>query len=320
LFGATFSKVAKVAKVASIFCFYIIMINKTILIVLFLLVILAIGLTWLKQRNVLNQFLDSKCSEKISSKNKCYNGMKKCTSMTGYTYVEDVSVNAKANDIKSKIERKTLKCVMASDDKYKLIQLSSIFTPSMFKGTYCDVIYSTYYDYSDLTFLKNRMDHLNLPLAKCVRIRRYKFNPDIFFEIKYSGGAKIRALIDNDYNLLEPENIEEEYEETIVSLLEKIKNKTMLPLFENVYKRLSFIYKNNSSLRMTIDTNIHFNHKNIYGKIDSDILEIKLPETMDIMEMKENIREINHLANTNLKFERFSKFDYYYNMVMNSAS
>ena len=299
------------------------MINKTNLIILFIiliLVILAIGLTWVNQKNVLNKFLDSKCSEQISSKNKCYNGMKKCTSMTGYTYVEDASASAKTNDINSKIERKTLKCVMAPDDKYKLIQLSSIFTPSMFKGTYCDVIYSTYYDYSDLTFLKNRMDHLNLPLAKCVRIRRYKFNPDIFFEIKYSGGAKIRALIDNEYNLLEPENIDEEYEDTIVSLLEKIKNKTMIPLFENVYKRLSFIYKNNSSLRMTIDTNIHFNHKNIYGKIDSDILEIKLPETMDIMNMTENIREINHLANTNLKFERFSKFDYYYNMVMNSAS
>ena len=301
------------------------MINKTNLIILFIILILlllAIGLTWLNQKNILNQFLDSKCSEQISSKNKCYNGMKKCTSMSGYTYVEDVStnVNNKINDINSKIERKTLKCVMAPNDKYKLIQLSSIFTPSIFKGTYCDVIYSTYYDYSDLTFLKNRMDHLNLPLAKCVRIRRYKFNPDIFFEIKYSGGEKIRALIDDDYNLLEPENIDEEYKDTIVSLLEKIKNKTMIPLFENVYKRLSFVYKNNSSIRLTIDTNIHFNHKNIYGKFDSDILEIKLPETMDITDMKENIREINHLANTDLKFERFSKFDYYYNMVINSST
>ena len=153
-----------------------------------------------------------------------------------------------------------------------------------------------------------------------MRIRRYKFNPDIFFEIKYSGGEKIRALIDDDYNLLEPENIDEEYKDTIVSLLEKIKNKIMIPLFENVYKRLSFVYKNNSSIRLTIDTNIHFNHKNIYGKFDSDILEIKLPETMDITDMKENIREINHLANTDLKFERFSKFDYYYNMVINSST
>lgn len=295
------------------------MTNKLIFLIIFiLLVIMGFGLTILNQRNKLNAFLTTKCI-----KGKCYNkGLQQCTSLTGYTYVEkppdlDAAVN---KNIDSKIDRKTLKCVMDNDVKNKLLQLSNIFVPSIFNGTYCDILYTTYYDDTNLSFLKNRMEHMNLPMAKCVRIRRYQFNPNIYFEIKHPGGTKLRALIDNDYNLLEPEIIDPEYKESIIALLEQIKNKQMIPLFENTYKRLSFIYKRNPDIRMTIDTNIEYVHKNIYGKNDKDILEMKLPETINMTEAKEYIREINHLANTNLKFEVFSKFDYYYNMVINSSS
>ena len=295
------------------------MTNKLIFLIIFIiLVIFGFGLTILNQRNKLNAFLTTKCV-----KGKCYNkGLQQCTSLTGYTYVEKAAatVSASTNNIDSKIDRKTLKCVMDPDVKHKLLTLSNIFVPSIFNGTYCDILYTTYYDDTNLSFLKNRMENMNLPMAKCVRIRRYQFNPNIYFEIKHPGGTKLRALIDTKYNLLEPDIIDPEYKESIIMLLEKIKNKQMIPLFENTYKRLSFIYKRNPDIRMTIDTNIEYVHKNIYGKNDKDILEMKLPETINMTEAKEYIREINHLANTNLKFEVFSKFDYYYNMVINSSS
>jgi hypothetical protein len=287
------------------------MTNKLIFLIIFIvLVIFGFGLIIMNQRNNVNAFLTTKCL-----KGKRYkNGLQKCTSLTGYTYVENVS----SKNIDSKIDRKTLKCVMDQDVKTKLLTLSNIFVPSIFNGTYCDILYTTYYDDVNLSFLKNRIENMNLPMAKCVRIRRYHFNPNIYFEIKHPGGTKLRALIDPEYNLLEPDIIDSEYKESIITLLEKIKSKQMLPLFENTYKRLSFIYKRNPDIRMTIDTNIEYVHKNIYGKNDKDVLEMKLPETIDISEAKQYIREINHLANTNLKFEVFSKFDYYYNMVMNS--
>lgn len=294
------------------------MANKLIFLIIFIiLVIFGFGLTILNQRNKLNAFLTTKCL-----KGKCYNkGLQKCTSLTGYTYVEkDVTDTSSNKNIDSKIDRKTLKCIMDPDVKNKLLALSNIFVPSIFNGTYCDILYTTYYDDTNLSFLKNRMENMNLPMAKCVRIRRYQFNPNIYFEIKHSGGTKLRALIDANYNLLEPDIIDPEYKESIIALLEKIKVKQMIPLFENTYKRLSFIYKRNPDIRMTIDTNIEYVHNNIYGKNDKDILEIKLPETINMTEAKEYIREINHLANTNLKFEVFSKFDYYYNMVINSSS
>jgi len=292
------------------------MTNKLIFIIIFIiLVLLGFGLTILNQRNTLSAFLITKCL-----KGKCYNnGLQKCTSLTGYTYVENASTSIDSNkNIDSKIDRKTLKCVMDSDVKNKLLALSNIFVPSIFNGTYCDILYTTYYDDINLSFLKNRIEHMNLPMAKCVRIRRYQFNPNIYFEIKHPGGTKLRALIDAEYNLWEPDIIDPEYKDSIITLLEKIKNKQMIPLFENTYKRLSFIYKRNPDIRMTIDTNIEYVHKNIYGKNDKDVLEMKLPETINMTEAKEYIREINHLANTNLNFEVFSKFDYYYNMVINS--
>ena len=283
--------------------------NIIIIIVIVSLLLFCLGLILLKQKNALNIFLFSKCN-----KGNCYGKMQKCTSLTGYTYSENKTSDPSA----LKIDRKTLKCVMKPETKYKLIGLNNIFTPSMFNGTYCDMLYTTYYDYKDLSVLKNRINQLNFPIAKCVRIRRYKFNPNIYFEIKYSGGTKIRALIDEDCNLLEPEAIDEEYKDVIVSLLEKIKDNTMVPLFDNIYKRLSFIYKNNPSIRMTLDTNIEYSHKNIYNKHNLDILEIKLPIDNSDSENNKYLKEINDIAGTNLHFEPFSKFDYYYNLVINS--
>lgn len=280
-----------------------------IIIVIVSLLLFCLGLILLKQKNTLNIFLFSKCD-----KGNCFGKMQKCTSLTGYKYSENETSDPSA----LKIDRKTLKCVMSPNTKYKLIGLNNIFTPSMFHGTYCDMLYTTYYDYKDLSVLKNRINHLNFPIAKCVRIRRYKFNPNIYFEIKYSGGTKIRALIDEDCNLLEPEVVDEEYKDVIVSLLEKIKNNTMVPLFDNIYKRLSFIYKLNPSIRITLDTNIEYSHNNIYNKHNLDILEIKLPINNSDSENNKYLKEINNLAGTNLHFERFSKFDYYYNLVMNS--
>jgi hypothetical protein len=50
--------------------------------------------------------------------------------------------------------------------------------------------------------VKNRIDSLNFPIQKCIRIRKYKFQPGLYFEIKYPGGSKIRSVIDENYNIL----------------------------------------------------------------------------------------------------------------------
>lgn len=58
--------------------------------------------------------------------------------------------------------------------------------------------------------------------TKCIRIWRYHFQPGIYFEVKYTRGTKIRALIDDDYNLVEPDKLDDEYKETINDILHKI--------------------------------------------------------------------------------------------------
>jgi hypothetical protein len=82
-----------------------------------------------------------------------------------------------------------------------------------------------------------------MPLVKCIRILDYHFQPEIYFGIKYKGGTKVRALIDKDLNLLEKDKLEDEFKDTIVIMLEKMKSKKVNPIFNNTYKRLSFIYK-----------------------------------------------------------------------------
>jgi hypothetical protein len=280
--------------------------NNIILFITLLIVIVIIfiitSLKKTKKNN--NHFLSTPCKKGI-----CYNNLQKCYDPSGYIYVEGSSDD-------KKIERKTCKCILNLSDKYKLLQLTNIFVPSIMDGTYCDVIYTTYYDYADFTFLKNRIYHLNMPLSKCIRIRSYHFNPNIYFEIKYPGGIKIRALIDKKLNLLEPESINEEYKETMVSIIQKIKQDKINPIFYNTYKRMSFIYKNNPSMRITIDTNIEYFYNRIYNKMDNDILEIKIPNSVSIGEAQEYLKEINNLANTALKYIHFSKFEYYYYQVL----
>ena len=183
-------------------------------------------------------------------------------------------------------------------------------------GTFCDILYTTYYDYTDFAILKNRVYNLNMPLSKCIRIRKYYFQPNIYFEIKYTGGTKIRALIDENYNLLEPDKVDEENKEMIISILDKIKSNKVNPIFTNSYKRMSFIYKNNPSLRITIDSNIEFFHNNIYDIMDKDILEFKIPVGLSMDIVNQYIDEIRSLSGVNLKFQKFSKFEYYYYKVI----
>jgi hypothetical protein len=186
--------------------------------------------------------------------------------------------------------------------------------------TFCDIVYTTYYDYDDFIVLKNRINNLNMPLTKCIRIRKYHFQPGTYFEVKYKGGTKIRTLIDDDYNLLEPDIIDEEHKEMIVSILDKIKSNKISPIFSNSYKRMSFVYKNNPSLRITIDSNIEFFHNNIYNIMDNDILEFKIPTSTSIYHAIQYIDEINRLSGLSLKYSEFSKFEYYYyKVIMNQT-
>jgi SPX domain protein involved in polyphosphate accumulation len=251
-----------------------------------------------------NRFLFSTCNY-----GQCYNNLQKCRANNAYTYVEGSS-----ND--NKIERKTMKCILDLEDKYKLLKLDQIFVPSIMNGTFCDILYTTYYDYDDFTVLKNRIYNLNMPISKCIRIRRYQFNPNIYFEIKYPGGTKIRAQIDDSFNILDSNSIDEENQEFVVSILDKIKENKIKPIFNNTYKRLSFIYKDNPSLRMTIDTNIEFFQNHIYNKMNQDILEMKIPENISLGEAEQYLKEINKMIGTKLKFTHFSKFEYYYYNVI----
>jgi hypothetical protein len=282
------------------------MINLNIIVIFIILIIIIIYFVSINiiQNKKNNQFLFSTCEY-----GKCYNNLQKCWANNAYTYVE-----GSTND--NKIERKTLKCILNPEDKYKLLKLDQIFVPSIMNGTFCDILYTTYYDYDDFAVLKNRIYNLNMPISKCIRIRKYEFNPNIYFEIKYPGGTKIRAQIDDQFNILNSNTLDEENEEFVVSILEKIKEKKIKPIFNNTYKRLSFIYKNNPSIRMTIDTNIEFFQNHIYNIMDKDILEMKIPETIGISEAEQYIKEINKLTGTNLKFIHFSKFEYYYYKVI----
>ena len=202
---------------------------------IFLCAIIIIIIFYFVIKNIIiikknNHFLSTQCKKGI-----CYENLEKCYSANGYTYTDGSS--------DKKIERKTMKCILSTDDKYKLTKLEIYFVPSVMNGTFCDILYTTYYDYNDFAVLKNRFYHLNMPLTKCIRIRHYHFQPGIYFEVKYNGGTKIRALIDKSFNLLEQDKLEDEYKDVIVSLLNKIKDKKVNPIFSNTYKRLSLSIK-----------------------------------------------------------------------------
>ena len=283
--------------------------NIIIYITIFCLIIVTLYFTIInniKQNNanIKNyNFLYIPCEKGI-----CYKKLQKCKALNYYNFIE--------NQNKSKIERKTFKCILDINDKYKLLKLDNIFIPSILNGTFCDVVYTTYYDYFDFAILKNRVYNLNLPLTKCIRIRKYHFNQDVYFEIKYKGGTKIRTLIDEDYNILEPEKVDAEYSEIVTNILYKIKTHKIQAIFNNTYKRMSFIYKNNPAIRMTIDSNIEFYYNNIYHLMSNDILELKVPNTMSKSLVFQYIDELNQLANINLNYTNFSKLEYYYHNVI----
>jgi SPX domain protein involved in polyphosphate accumulation len=270
------------------------------ILIIILLYFIIFNIIYFKKNS---HFLKTNCKNGI-----CYENFDKCYSLNGYIYHDDNS--------DKKIERKTLKCILNTEDKYKLLKLENILVPSLMNGTFCDILYTTYYDYSDFTILKNRVYNLNMPLTKCIRIRHYHFQPGKYFEIKYKGGTKIRALIDDNYNLLEEDKLDEEYKDTIQSILDKIKSNKVKPIFKNTYKRMSFIYKNNPEMRITIDSNIEFFHNNIYKLMDNDVFEFKLPYSVSIELAQQYLNEINNLIGTNLKYGPFSKFEYYYYKVI----
>jgi hypothetical protein len=279
---------------------------KILIIAIIIIVIFYYATTNISHIKQNMNFLFIKCKKGI-----CYEQLHKCYSVNGNIY-SDTNHN--------KIERKTLKCILDPTDKHKLLKLENIFVPSLMNDTFCDIVYTTYYDYDDFIVLKNRVNNLNMPLTKCIRIRKYHFQPGTYFEVKYKGGTKIRTLIDDDYNLLEPDIIDEEHKEMIVSILDKIKSNKISPIFSNSYKRMSFVYKNNPSLRITIDSNIEFFHNNIYNIMDNDILEFKIPTSTSIYHAIQYIDEINRLSGLSLKYSEFSKFEYYYyKVIMNQT-
>jgi SPX domain protein involved in polyphosphate accumulation len=98
----------------------------------------------------------------------------------------------------------------------------------------------------------------------------------------------------------------------VLDLLDKIKNKDMKEIFKNKYKRLSFVYKGDPSIRMTIDTNLTYIVNGQENEVNFDILEVKYPKDMDISTIYSFFSEINELANTNIEFKKFSKMEYGY--------
>jgi hypothetical protein len=285
--------------------------TKIKLYIIAIIIVIIIVILYYANANIRHVIQNMKFLFITCKKGICNEDIHKCYSVNGHIH---------SSSFGNKIERNTLKCVLDTTDKHKLLKLENIFVPSLMNGTFCDIVYTTYYDYNDLTVLKNRINNLNMPITKCIRIRKYYFEPGTYFEVKYTGGTKIRTLIDDEYNLVDTDLIDEDNKEMIVSILNKIKSNDITPIFSNSYKRMSFIYKNNPSLRITIDSNIEFFHNNIYNKMDNDILEFKMPTSIKINDAIQYIDEINRMAGLSLKYDEFSKFEYYYyKVIMNQT-
>jgi hypothetical protein len=251
-----------------------------------------------KQNNkYITKFIDDNCFDKSCHYNACF---------TDSGFDADKSTN-----LTSVVERTTIKSKMTPTTKYKLMSLDNIFVPSMFNSTYCDLVFSTYYDFPDRYVLFNRINKYNRDLCKAIRIRSYYFNPNTYFELKYNG-VKIRTMINWQMDIINPDEIKPEYKELVLDLLDKIKNKDMKEIFKNKYKRLSFVYKGDPSIRMTIDTNLTYIVNGQENEVNFDILEVKYPNDMDISTIYSFFSEINELANTNIEFKKFSKMEYGY--------
>lgn len=276
--------------------------NMLSLIALIIVVIYFIVLS-IYSENTTNIFFSSFCKKGI-----CNNSIKKCFSKNAYIYDEKTP--------NSKIERTTYKCIINPNDIHKLLMIDHIFVPSMMNDTYCDLLYTTYYDYTDLFLMKNRMYNLNIPVIKCLRIRKYYFQSGTYIEVKYKGGTKLRCQIDDNFNIVEETNMEDEKVIMFNDILTKIKNKKIKPIFDNTYKRLSFIYKNDPNIRITIDTNIEFFQNDKYKKLEYDIIEFKIPSNINMSQVMLYLKEINDISGLSLKYVDFSKFEYYYNYVL----
>jgi hypothetical protein len=212
------------------------------------------------------------------------------------------------NDSSSQlIKRNTIKSVLDVETKDKLMALSTIFVPSAMYGTSCNQIYTTYYDFLKTTYSRSVYNFLKTKRVKRVRIRHYYFDPNSYFEIKYSQN-KIRVLIDCDYNILEP--IHPEYEEVFTVLLDKIKTREIPVLFFNEYKRFSFVYKSDQNIRMTIDTDNKIKYLEVYHEMPFDILEIKYNINIPTNVIYSYFNEIEMKIGDPIILGNFSKSDY----------
>ena len=274
--------------------------NKYNWIIIIIIIIIIIGIIY-------------RISNINNNNNNPYDNINKCIPYGSDNITACISNNSiiYQNDLSSLssqiIERKTLKSVLNYPTKYKLMNLDNIFTPSMMYGTFCNKIYTTYYDFKNGHFKSNTISFLKEKQVKRVRIRHYYFDPNSYFEIKYKD-HKIRVLIDCQYNILE--DLEESNKNIINEILYQIKKGEIPVLFYNEYKRFSFIYKQNLSIRMTIDTDIKIKYaENIYT-FPFDILEVKyninIPKETVITYFKDIEREIN----IPVKLNDFSKVDY----------
>jgi hypothetical protein len=212
------------------------------------------------------------------------------------------------NELSSLIlERKTLKSILKPSTKYKLMNLDDIFTPSMMYGTFCNKIYTIYYDFKNGHFKSNINTFLKEKKVKRVRIRHYYFDPNSYFEIKYKD-HKIRVLIDCQYNVLE--EIEPSYKNIINEMLYQIKEGEIPELFYNEYKRFSFIYKTNQNIRMTIDSDISIKYLGNTHLFPFDILEVKYNIDIPTNTILQYFKEIEKSIDRKIKLEDFSKVDY----------
>lgn len=211
------------------------------------------------------------------------------------------------------IERETLKSVLNTETKYKLMDLTSIFVPSVMYGTYCNQIYTTYYDFLNADYPSHVFAFLKENKVKRVRIRHYYFDPNSYFEIKYKG-SKIRVLIDCQYNILE--TIDPLYKEVVTDIISKIKVGKIPELFFNDYKRFSFVYKSNQDIRMTIDTNIKIKYLDITAELPFDILEIKYDKNIPQKKITSYFKELENYTGDKIKLEDFSKVDYSINNII----
>jgi hypothetical protein len=265
-----------------------------------------VGLFFIKNKNILYIIVVILCiylynKYPLNNKYKYENQSNKCTSENGYIYEESTNKNL--------IERNTIKSILTTDQTQKLMSLHTIFRPSMMYGTYCNTLYTDYYDFLNCEFSQDTKNKITKDKIKRVRIRHYYFDPDTFFEIK-NKNHKIRVLIDANYDILEPDTIALENKTLIDEMLKKIKNGKLKKLFFNEYKRYSYIYKSDPSIRMTIDRNIRVKYLENNHMFNFDILEVKYGLDTPEQVILNYFKEIENLTSTKIIFSDFSKVDY----------